>query len=190
MLGGLSFAPRTTARNGSSTASIMCEWKACEVWSGRQSTPLAPSSWMKRDTASVGPDTVHRAGAFATIDARRELRRRSCADKCTLAMAPGLLPASDARARPPQQGRLRRQYAGGCAATFADAVPSIAAGDAPTSTTRRARTPWRREKAASAASRSRDRRSGHEHHRPDVEAEMRLELRREVYGGTIDALGA
>src|ERR1700677_5132533 len=52
----------TTSINGSTTGSIIEEWKACEVCNRRAITPRSFSDFSSFSMAGVGPDTTHNAG--------------------------------------------------------------------------------------------------------------------------------
>ncbi len=63
--GAFNVSLRTSAPNGATTASIIAEWKACEVCSRRLAMPADSSAAAKVSMSGVGPDTTLASGEFS-----------------------------------------------------------------------------------------------------------------------------
>ncbi len=90
--GAESRTPRTRSAKAGTAGSIIGEWNACDVWSGRQITFSSSSRFWTRATASAGPATTHRPGAFSEAIARlgsSRNRRAASPAMLTESIAPG-----------------------------------------------------------------------------------------------------
>lgn len=85
--GACSTTSPTSASKGATVLSIMAEWKACEVCSGRQAMPSASSAACSSAMASEGPAATQAVGPFsaasetagedASLDARSSTPSRT-----------------------------------------------------------------------------------------------------------------
>ena len=70
---------RMTSTNGVIAASIIPEWKACEVWSGVEEMPSAWSFFSNTAMSSVGPEATQAIGVLmAAIEIDGGSSRSTC----------------------------------------------------------------------------------------------------------------